>query len=130
MMNQQEHVVIVGASTNRSKFGNKAVRAFLGEDAIVYPINPRESEIEGQTAYPTLSDLPDDVDYDRVLMYVPPAVGIGLLGEIKKLNAHEVWLNPGSESSELIQRAEEIGLPTITACSIIGIGHSPSEFPE
>ena len=43
-------VVILGASADRSKYGNKAVRAFQQQGYAVYPVNPKEAEIEGLLA--------------------------------------------------------------------------------
>jgi hypothetical protein len=40
-------VAILGASADRSKYGNKAVRAYQQQGYTVFPINPKESEIEG-----------------------------------------------------------------------------------
>ena len=121
-------VIVLGASANRSKFGNKAVRSYQTFGATVYPVNPNEAEVEGLQAYPTLADVPER-EINRVLFYVPPSVGITLLDELKELNPEEVWFNPGSESRELLERAEELGLNVITACAIVAIGHSPSMFP-
>jgi len=126
-MPQPETVVILGASRSREKFGNKAVRAFASAGHQVYPVNPYADEIEGIKAYRSLSDLPVQ-DIDRICVYLHPEVGITLLEEIAALNPAEVWLNPGSESPELLTEAEELGLPVIRACSILGVGRSPAEF--
>ena len=126
-MSQPETVVILGASRSRDKFGNKAVRAFASVGHHVYPVNPYADEIEGIKAYRSLSDLPVK-DVDRICVYLHPEVGITLLEEIQRLDPAEVWLNPGSESPELLARAEELGLPVIQACSILDVGRSPAEF--
>ena len=44
-------VAILGASADRSKFGNQSVRAHLQQGYVVYPVNPKGGEIEGQTVY-------------------------------------------------------------------------------
>jgi predicted CoA-binding protein len=116
-------VAVIGASNDRRKFGNKAVRAFLQQGYTVYPVNPTESEVEGITAYRRVSDLPERPD--RVTVYVPPQVLLGLLPEIEKRGCDELWLNPGTESDEVLERAADLGLNAIQACSILGIGVSP-----
>jgi predicted CoA-binding protein len=126
-MSQPESVVILGASRSRNKFGNIAVRAFAAEGHDVYPVNPYADEIEGIKTYHSLAELPVQ-DVDRVSVYLHPELGITLLEEIQGLNPAEVWFNPGSESPELVAKAEELGLPVIQACSIVGVGRSPSEF--
>lgn len=117
-------VAVLGASTDRHKFGNKAVRAYLKQGYDVFPVNPSTTEIEGLTVYPTLADVPVK-HLDRISVYLPPAIGITLLEEIQAAGAQEVWFNPGSESPELLARAEELGLDVIVACSIVDIGVQP-----
>lgn len=121
-------VAIIGASQDRRKYGNKAVRAYHDNGYRVYPINPNEEEVEGLRAYPSIEAVPDEVDY--VSLYVPPAVGIKLLPAIAAKSPKELWLNPGSESDELVEAAADLHLRTILACSIVAVGRSPSEFPD
>jgi predicted CoA-binding protein len=116
-------VAVIGASNASHKFGNKAVRAYLRQGWTVYPVNPNETTVEGLKAYPTLADVPGPVD--RVSMYVPPSVGITLLEAIKAKGSAELFLNPGSESDELVERATALGLDPIQACSIVDIGERP-----
>jgi predicted CoA-binding protein len=116
-------VAIVGASSAPHKFGNKAVRAFLRQGWTVYPVNPNETIIEGLRVYPSLAEVPRPID--RVTMYVPPSVGSAMLDEIKRAAPKELFLNPGSDSEELVARAEALGLNPIQACSIVDIGERP-----
>jgi predicted CoA-binding protein len=117
-------VAVIGASSTRQKFGNKAVRAYLRQGWTVYPVNPTETTVEGLKVYPTIADIPGAVD--RVSMYVPASVGITLLDAIKaKAPTAELFLNPGSESDALIDRAAALGLETIQACAIVDIGERP-----
>jgi uncharacterized protein len=116
-------VAVIGASNAPQKFGNKAVRAYLRQGWTVYPVNPNEKTVEGLPVYPTIADIPGRVD--RVSMYVPPAVGITLLEAIKAKGSTELFLNPGSESDELVERASSLGLDPIQACSIVDIGERP-----
>lgn len=121
-------VAVIGASQDRRKYGNKAVRAYLESGYKVYPINPRDGLIEGVKTYPSLDAVADRVDF--VSLYVPPAVGLKLLPEIAKKQPREVWLNPGSESEDLIDAAADLHLRTIVACSIVALGMSPEDFPD
>ena len=121
-------IVIVGASTNRKKYGNKAVRAFKDAGWTVYPVNPREKSIEGIPCYSSLKDIPKPVH--RVSMYVPPATGMNLLDDIAALDPDEVFFNPGSADAALIARAREKGLNAIEACSIVSFNMSPEDYPD
>jgi predicted CoA-binding protein len=122
-------VAILGASTSRRKFGNKSVRAHRHAGYDVYPVNPQAGEIESLPAYATLGEVPVQ-HLDRISVYLPPAIGIDLLPEIKARGASEVWFNPGSESPELEAEAQRIGLKIVTGCSIVDLGVSPSQFPD
>jgi predicted CoA-binding protein len=119
-------VAILGASNNRAKYGNKAVRAYQQQGYTVYPVNPREPSIEGLPAFKSVLDLPSRPD--MVSVYLPPPVLLKLLPDIAAKGCDELWLNPGAESPEVLEAAERLGLNVIQACSILGVGVSPSGF--
>jgi len=116
-------VAVIGASSARHKFGNKAVRAYLRQGWTVYPVNPNETVVEGLASLPSVSAIPGPVD--RASLYLPPEIGIGLLEGIQRKGIRELWVNPGAESDALIARADELGLEPIQACSIVDIGERP-----
>lgn len=119
-------VAVIGASSDRSKFGNKAVRAFQAEGHTVIPVNPTETTVEGLVAYRSVLDVPGAIDMATV--YVPPDVGIHLLAEFAQKGIPEVWINPGAESDELVAEAARLKVPIIQACSVVAIGRSPYSF--
>jgi predicted CoA-binding protein len=116
-------VAVIGASSDRRKFGNRAVRAFRRQGYTVVPINPHESFVEGLKAYPSVLDVPDRID--MATFYVPPEIGEQVMPEVARKQIAEVWLNPGAESDELIRLARTLNVEPIVACSIIGIGENP-----
>jgi predicted CoA-binding protein len=119
-------VAVIGASSNRNKFGNRAVRAFRGQGYTVVPINPHETEIEGLKAYASVLDVPGPID--MATLYVPPDVGERVIEEIARKQIPEVWLNPGAESDALIARAQALHIHPTVACSIVGIGQNPYDL--
>ena len=119
-------VAVVGASNDRSKFGNKALRAFQAQGYTVVPINTHEPEVEGIRSYASVLDVPGALDMATV--YVQPDVACRLLDEFERKQIPEIWINPGAESDELIREARRRKLNVIVACSIVGIGQSPSRF--
>lgn len=119
-------VAVIGASNNREKFSNKAVRVYKRQGYDVYPVNPKEKEIEGITAYASVEDIPADLD--RVTVYLPSHVTLQVLDEIAAKGTKELFLNPGSESEQVVEKAKSLGLEPILACSILDIGENPSEY--
>jgi|SRR4051812_20116858 len=116
-------VAVIGASGNRSKFGNRALRAFQNQGYTVVPINPHETEVEGVKAFRSVLDVPGAID--MASFYVPPEIGAQVIGEVAQKGIPEVWLNPGAESDELIARARALNIQPIVACSIVAIGENP-----
>ena len=119
-------VAVIGASSDRRKFGNKALRAFRAAGYLAVPITPRHEAVEGEKAYATVLDYPNPIDLATV--YVPPEIGEVVLDGIAAKGISEVWINPGAESAALIAKARALGLQVVQGCSIIGIGMSPSQF--
>jgi predicted CoA-binding protein len=116
-------VAVIGASNNRSKFGNRAVRAYMEQGYTVVPINPHETQVEGLATYASVLDVPGPID--MASFYVQPEVGEQVIGEIARKGIAEVWLNPGAESEALIARARALNIQPIVACSIVAIGRNP-----
>src|SRR5262245_7916839 len=119
-------VAVIGASSDRRKFGNKALRAFRNRGYTVVPVNPREQEIEGVPAYRSVLNYSGTID--EATVYVPAGAGVRVMDEIAKKGIKVVWLNPGADDPEVVMRARKLGLEPITRCSIRAIGESPSDY--
>ena len=117
---------MIGASADRRKFGNKAVRAFLKRGYTVIPINPTGTAVEGLDAFRSVLEVPGPVDV--ATFYVPPAVGREVLEEVARKGIREVWLNPGADSPDLVERARALAITPVVACSILRIGESPGDY--
>jgi uncharacterized protein len=117
-------VAVVGASTHRAKFGNKAVRAYASQGYEVFPIHPQAPTIEGHAAFARLADVPVS-RFDRVSLYLPPEVTLQILDDLTSKPVSELWLNPGAESDELISRLQQLGFNVIVGCSIVDINVDP-----
>lgn len=117
---------ILGASTDPSKFGHKAVLAYVQQGYTVWPVNPREATVAGLVAFPDVASLPGRPDV--VSVYLPPKILLGVLPALAARGCDELWLNPGTDSEEVVKAAEALGLPFIRACSIVGLGLSPSQL--
>ena len=119
-------VAVIGASSNRQKFGNKALRAFAQRGYTVIPINPTETEVEGHRAFRSVLDVPGAIDL--ATLYVAPPIGVRVMDDLAKKGIPEVWLNPGADDRSVVEKAQSLGLKTERLCSIIAIGESPSRY--
>jgi predicted CoA-binding protein len=120
------NVAVIGASSDKAKFGNKAVRAYAMMGHTVFPVNDHETEIEGIECYKSLNKIPYKID--RISVYVPPEQGLKLVNQIRKARAKEVYLNPGSESDELVEALQKAGVKPILACSVLAISVDPNNL--
>ena len=112
---------VVGASDDRSKFGNITFRKLKQHGKKVFPINKKAAEVEGATAYPTLADVPERVD--RVLIVVPPKQGETVVQEADEAGIHSVWFQPGAESAAALAYCESHGMTAIAGrCILVTLG--------
>lgn len=119
-------IAIIGASPDKSRYSNKAVRAFLEHGDEVIPVNPNYDEVEGLRCYKSVLDISGKLDYAS--MYVRPDIGLDIADDIIKKKIPNVYLNPGAESSELEKKFRAAGVKAMNACSIVSIGYSPLDF--
>jgi len=98
----------------------------VAEGYTVFAINPNEEAVEGLQTYSSVLDVP--VPIDMATVYVQPEIAESLLDDFEKKQIPEIWINPGAESDRLMAEAARRKLNMIYACSIVGIGRSPSQF--
>jgi uncharacterized protein len=103
---------VAGASNDRSKYGNKVLRAYRDRGLKAYAVNPREKDVEGEPAWPDVASLPEKV---RVLSVITqPAVTEQLVEEASKAGIRRIWMQPGAESPAAVRRAQELGIAVIS----------------
>ena len=114
---------VVGASIDRSKYGNKVLRCYQQHGKEVYPINAREPEVEGLKAYPTLAALP--VKVQAISVITPPAITEQVVREAAAVGVKQIWMQPGAESDEAIREAEALGMSVIAGgpCLLVVLGY-------
>ena len=102
---------VVGASQDRSKYGNKVLRVYLQNNLDAVPINPSATEIEGLTASRDLESAPGDID--GVSIITPPGVTERVVQDALKRGIKQIWMQPGAEHVGAIQAAEAAGANVI-----------------
>lgn len=115
---------VAGASTDRAKYGNKILRCYMqnGREPL-YPLNPRAQEVEGLACYPDLGSLPEVPR--AVSLITPPSITEVVVEEALELGIEHLWMQPGAESEEAIERAREHGASVIAggACLLVVLGY-------
>jgi uncharacterized protein len=126
--NYWPNVAIIGASNDRNRYSNKAVRAFVAHGYTVYPVNPNETLIEGIRAYHKLTDIPETVNFAS--LYLNPRISLAnsLPEQLREKNIEMVIINPGAESDELIRRIKSYGIEVQLICSLMALGSDPDSL--
>lgn len=114
---------VVGASADRSKYGNKVLRCYQQNGKRVVPINPRVLEVEGLHTYPSLAALP--VPVQAISVITPPTTTEQVVREAHAAGVRHIWMQPGAESDEAIRTAELLGLNVIARgpCILVVMGY-------
>jgi len=92
----QPAFAVVGASLDRSKFGNKVLRFYIDHARNVTPIHPKESSIEGISAITSLAQLPDPKT-TAVSVVTPPKITLSVIKEAVELGVPAIWLQPDTD---------------------------------
>ena len=118
-----DQFAVVGASTNREKYGNKVLRCYQQNGRAVHPINPGAKEVEGLPCYASLSDAPGPIH--GVSIITPPKITLQVVEEAAKLGIKHLWMQPGAESPEAIARGLELGLSLVAdgSCLLVVLGY-------
>ena len=115
---------VAGASSDRSKFGNRVLRCFRAHRYPVFGLNRDGRSVEGVVCASSLEDLPDGVR--SLSLVTPPQVTETLIEECPERGIERVWMQPGSQSSLAIERAEALGLEPVYGgpCLLVELGCS------
>lgn len=114
---------VVGASRDRSKYGNKVLRVYLQNGQRVQPVNPNANEVEGLKAYADLASLPGQVH--GISVVTPPEVTEQVVEQAATLGIRHIWMQSGAENVKAIEKAREHGMNVIAGgpCILVVQGY-------
>lgn len=114
---------VVGASADRSKFGNKVLRCYQMHGYDVVPVNPKESVIEGVECVPSVTSLPAGVNSISVI--TPPQITEKVVEEAILKGIGNIWMQPGAESPQAVERCRQAGINVIAdgSCILVVLGY-------
>ncbi|OGR44298.1 MAG: hypothetical protein A2X35_02405 [Elusimicrobia bacterium GWA2_61_42] len=121
-MNPKEYdsIAVVGVSDDASKYGHKIFRDLLNAGYPVTGVNPKGGFILGQNIRKSLTEM--EKKPDLVITVVPPAATELVVEECNKLGIKTIWLQPGSESPQALEKARRYGIKAVTACFMVRKG--------
>lgn len=114
---------VVGASTNRHKYGNKVLRCYLQHGRRAIPVHPAATIIEDQAVVASVADLPDEVASLSVI--TPPAVTEKIVVQAATRGIENIWMQPGAESPAAVEfcRRQGINLIADGSCLLVVLGY-------
>jgi predicted CoA-binding protein len=113
---------VVGASPDRSKYGNKVLRCYLQHGMKVVAVNPKQTVVEGVPCVPSLRALPEPVAAASVI--APPPAAQGIVADAIAAGLKFLWFQPGAEEPAAIAAAELAGIRVIAngPCLLVALG--------
>jgi predicted CoA-binding protein len=109
---------VVGASRDPRKFGYQVFRSLRDAGYVVYPVNPKGGELEGEKVYRSLAELPQPPEV--VNMVVPPAVTEQVVRQAHEIGLTRIWMQPGAESEASVRYCQEHGIKVVQqACAMV-----------
>jgi len=120
-------IAIVGASSNPEKSSYGIMQKLQRSGYTVIPVNPRETEVLGERAYPSLKEIPVPIDIVDVFRRAEDTPAIA--DEAVAAGAKALWLQSGISSEDAAARAKAGGL-TVVMDACIGTEHSLLRVPN
>ena len=111
ILRQAENIAVVGLSNHTERPAYDVARYLQSRGFRIIPVNPNETEVLGERAYPDLQSVPhriDIVDIFRRPEHVPEIVRQAIAR-----NVRVVWMQPGAENYAAAEQAQAAGLVTI-----------------
>ncbi len=106
-------IAVVGLSDKPDRDSNEVARYLQSQGYRIVPVNPMLTEVLGEKAYPSLSEVPADIRVDLIDVFrrsdqVPPVADEAIARGAKVL-----WMQLGVENAEAARKARDAGLTVI-----------------
>lgn len=108
---KSKNIAIVGVSGTGKGFGYSVYQKLKQSGFNVFPINNHVDNIDGNKCYNSLSELQGNAD--AVIMVIPPTESKDVVLEAERIGIKNIWFQPGAESEELVQLAENLKMNVI-----------------
>jgi len=129
ILRETKVIAMVGASANWNRPSFFAMKYLQEKGYRVIPVNPREAgtQILGETAYASLTEIPDPVDLVQCFRSADAIPGI--VEEAKRIKPKVLWMQLGIRNDEAGKAAEAAGMTVImNRCPKIEYGRLGGEI--
>jgi uncharacterized protein len=113
ILDQARTIAVVGLSSKTHRDSNGVARFLQHRGYKVVPVNPNETEVLGEKAYPSLLDVPTDVPIDIVDVFRKAEETPPIAEDAVSAGARVLWLQEGIVNDEARRIAEEGGLTVV-----------------
>ncbi|KAG0166288.1 hypothetical protein DFQ28_007721 [Apophysomyces sp. BC1034] len=103
---------VVGASSVRTKFGNRILRWYQNQNLHAIPVNPKEAEIESIPAVASIDQLPNP-SQTGLSVITPPKVTLHVLQQARALGIQHIWIQPGAEDQAVLDYIKDFHLEDV-----------------
>ena len=106
-------VAVVGLSSKRDRPSFEVAEYLQSKGYRIIPVNPNETEVLGERAYPSLREIPDDVVIDVVDVFRRAEATPEVARDAVAIGARALWLQEGIWNEEAYEIASEAGLDVV-----------------
>ena len=110
--------VIIGATTNPGRYAYLAARMLKEYNHEIVPVGIKEGAVFGAEIQ-DIFEKPAIKDVHTVTLYIGPRRQPEHIDYILSLKPKRIIFNPGTENDDFIRRAEEQGIETLEACTLV-----------
>ncbi len=111
ILTKYRKVALVGASPKPERDSSDVMRYLIKRGYKVYPVNPRYKEVLGRKCYPSVLNIPDEVEI--VDLFIRPELTMSYVEQAIEKGAKVVWFQFGTYEREAFKKAKEAGLTAV-----------------
>jgi uncharacterized protein len=106
-------IAVVGLSSNPERASYEVAEYLQSKGYRIVPVNPNETEVLGERAYPTLADIPSEIEIDVVDVFRRAEQTPAIAEEAVARGAKVLWLQEGIANDDARRIGEAGGLSVV-----------------
>lgn len=118
------NVVVLGASSDPSRYSYLAAQRLLAAGHRAIGVNPKLPQVPGVPVVSRVADVPPG--QHTLTVYLSPHNSDAVADEIIDYGFKRVIFNPGSQNAALMRRLADAGVEVVPACTLVML--STGEF--